>query len=56
MLWYIRSASVGSFWSVVYIRTIVYKRQNFLKVVVNVIIIANVIKPHVWQNPGYGYL
>ena len=40
---------------IVYNRAIVYKRQNFFKVVVHVIALTNVIKLHVRQNPGIGY-
>ena len=44
------------FGSIVYNGSRVYKRQNFLKVVVHVIIIYNVIKPLIRRNPGNGYL
>ena len=46
------------FGSIVYNRetVYVYKCQNFLKVVVHVIIIDQLIKPRVRRNRGNGYL
>ena len=65
---YIRGARLVNFWcslmepvhvlgSIVYNRAISIQMQNFLKVVIHMIILLTTeIKPHIRQNAGNGYL